>query len=274
MRLTCPTCGATYGLEPGLIAPGGQHVQCSACHSRWFVAAEPVAAPAERLDEEAILARLERRTEGPRAAPGSRPAVVAERSRSAGAADAPPSAAGRPGGPAGAMAGLRPVPSSAAGRLAGREFAWEPAAGRSAGRPALRVVESSAAALEEGPIGAESVRRPGGGQRLDLPGGIDPAPPSRARLDLETPTTPISPGPAVPAPRRRFGRGLASGLGLVLLAAGAYHWEPEIGEALPALAPYAEAYARTIDDGRLWLEGTVGPHLESLRQGAIEPEQP
>lgn len=42
MRLTCPTCGATYEIDASVLPPGGRDVQCSNCGSTWFQ--EPAAA--------------------------------------------------------------------------------------------------------------------------------------------------------------------------------------------------------------------------------------
>jgi predicted Zn finger-like uncharacterized protein len=58
MRVTCPTCGAIYEPTEGLLPSAGGHVQCSACHTRWFF--RP-ARPAEALSEDQILERLETR---------------------------------------------------------------------------------------------------------------------------------------------------------------------------------------------------------------------
>lgn len=36
MRLTCPSCGATYEIDVSLVPPGGRDVQCSNCGGTWF----------------------------------------------------------------------------------------------------------------------------------------------------------------------------------------------------------------------------------------------
>ena len=61
MRLTCPNCGAEYETPEGLIPAGGKHVQCTACHTRWFARGAQAA-----LSEDQILARLETRGARPR----------------------------------------------------------------------------------------------------------------------------------------------------------------------------------------------------------------
>jgi predicted Zn finger-like uncharacterized protein len=52
MRLTCPNCGIEYEVPEGQVA-SGRHVQCTACHTRWFARALRPAS------EEQVLARLE-----------------------------------------------------------------------------------------------------------------------------------------------------------------------------------------------------------------------
>jgi predicted Zn finger-like uncharacterized protein len=69
MRLTCPTCGARYEVAEGLVDPGGQHVQCTACHARWFER-PPGRAAGQRLSEDEIIARLDQRAGGPPPRPG------------------------------------------------------------------------------------------------------------------------------------------------------------------------------------------------------------
>ncbi len=61
MRLTCPNCGAEYETPEGLIPAGGKHVQCTACHTRWFARG-----PHAATTEDQILARLESRGARPR----------------------------------------------------------------------------------------------------------------------------------------------------------------------------------------------------------------
>ena len=55
MRLTCPNCGTEYEVPGDLIPEDGKHVQCSGCHTRWFVRGGETAL----LSEEQIIHRLE-----------------------------------------------------------------------------------------------------------------------------------------------------------------------------------------------------------------------
>ena len=54
MRLSCPSCGAEYEVSDGMVPSAGRHVQCTACHTRWFVRG----APGTGLTEDQILRRL------------------------------------------------------------------------------------------------------------------------------------------------------------------------------------------------------------------------
>ncbi|HET9068966.1 MAG TPA: zinc-ribbon domain-containing protein [Amaricoccus sp.] len=65
MRLKCPNCGAEYEVSEGMIPPAGRHVQCTACHTRWFVRG----APGGGMTEDQILRRLETWSPGPRPVP-------------------------------------------------------------------------------------------------------------------------------------------------------------------------------------------------------------
>lgn len=57
MRLICPNCGAEYEPPRSMVPSGGRHVQCSACHTRWFARRDS----RPMLTEEQILKRLESR---------------------------------------------------------------------------------------------------------------------------------------------------------------------------------------------------------------------
>ncbi len=151
MRVTCPKCGASYALGAEAVPQGGSHVQCGACHTRWFVRAErPVPAA---LSEDQIVARLDRRGDRPPSAEDAGPAAPARaapimfpgplRPAPVGARPlAPdPEPAAEAAAPAAAPTPLRPRPSAAA--IAGRatpepaSSAVPPAAAPRRGRWAL-----------------------------------------------------------------------------------------------------------------------------------------
>jgi len=65
MRLDCPNCDTGYEVPDGMVPAAGRHVQCTACHTRWFARGSAEPAPS---DEE-ILTRLEARSLRPEPAP-------------------------------------------------------------------------------------------------------------------------------------------------------------------------------------------------------------
>lgn len=62
MRLTCPNCGVEYEVPEGLVPPDGKHVQCTNCHTRWFVRAAARPMPSE----DQIIGRVEALSPRPR----------------------------------------------------------------------------------------------------------------------------------------------------------------------------------------------------------------
>lgn len=243
MRLTCPNCAAEYEIAANLVPPDGRHVQCTACHTRWFARPAVEPAPASVEDEDAILRRLEAR---PRLVSSVAPVVVplappAAPTPPADAPDAeevdapeepdvpdtvePPAAEDGPAEP--------PAPEEEAVVVASGEAAVEVTAEADEPRelrPALVPVT-----LEEARI-------------VNLP-----APSGRARLDLT-----VEPGPAPVAflPSSRFGHGLVLALVVVALAAAAYLWRAPIAAQVPAAAPALAAYGDLVDDLREALAGT------------------
>lgn len=207
MRLTCPNCAARYEVADGMIAPGGQHVQCTACHTRWY--ARPPADVAQ-LAEEAIIARLEARGgRGPR--PGS----------------------GDPGGD-------RQQQGNDDFVWEGREAAEEP---RRAG-PHLRLVGEAQAGPETAVqepdtrpsalAEADAESSPGNPEAADSRGSKtnEAARPSGARLDLMRAADPDEPT-APPDAKRRRGIGiLVAAAVLLVLLAGSYFAADDLADAL------------------------------------------
>ncbi len=72
MRLNCPNCGAEYEVPEGMVPAAGRHVQCTACHTRWFVRGGPGAG----LTEDQILRRLESWSPGTRPMPAPAPVAL------------------------------------------------------------------------------------------------------------------------------------------------------------------------------------------------------
>lgn len=62
MRLICPSCGAQYQIQEGLIPPAGRDVQCSNCGHSWFEKLEPprdLPEPEPDLIQEALTGDIE-----------------------------------------------------------------------------------------------------------------------------------------------------------------------------------------------------------------------
>jgi predicted Zn finger-like uncharacterized protein len=134
MRLTCPSCGAEYEVPDGMVPAAGRHVQCTACHTRWFVRGQS-GGLARALSEDQILDRLETLTARPRPVAVPDPAPAPE-PRSA----TPPPAVG-PAKPADRPSVPRPAPVADAPppmRPARLEIAAEPAAPPPAPEPPPR----------------------------------------------------------------------------------------------------------------------------------------
>lgn len=220
MRVTCPTCDAHYEIAESMLPAPGRHVQCSACHTRWFVRSE---APKAQESEDDIVRRLEARSHL-RAVPSPLPPVLAETVKPEVAEEPEPELeegeaetepASDPGtvgaGPASEPAAVVPPPPP-------------PPPSAAPAKPAERpMVRSEGVALR-------------------------PAP----RIDLGRET--MSPVPE-PAPARGGGAGrwLLVILVLLAVAAGIYVWRGPLAASVPAAAPALGAYGRAIDDLRLKL---------------------
>ncbi len=228
MRLTCPTCGASYDLPAASLPQGGGHVQCSACHTRWFVRAETP--PPARFSEDEIITRLETRgaaTAPPEAAAGS------------GAAEAAPAA------PAAAAPIPFPRPARPAPEAAPRASAPAPEAEQTFGI---------------GPDAAPRPAREPGAAAAAAAGPLRP----RSRPD-RPPAFPQPPEAEEGGGRAWLGALLAfaiagGGLALYLNAEAA-------ALRAPVAAGAIEAYAARIDAARAWLETRVGPFRDAVTGG-------
>jgi predicted Zn finger-like uncharacterized protein len=227
MQITCPTCGARYEVADGLIAAGGRHVQCSACHARWFE--RPPAVRPERLREDEILARLEVRGRGPRLV--GRGEGGADRS---GTGAAPPAERG------------------------GRDFVWEAKAGTGSGRTGsearghLRLV----AAGEDG--------QAAGGVADRATVAVAPAPEPVPAPPSGSPSAADGAPAAEAGPPRRTGWAFSLLLLVVALLAAVYLLAEPIADAVPGIGPALDAFTAAVDAlgttlGRL--AGAVGDAL-------------
>jgi predicted Zn finger-like uncharacterized protein len=224
MRLSCPNCAAIYELSEDRLTPGGSHVQCSDCHTRWFARPPALAAPSpaplqavERPSEDEIIARLETRSAArgtaapaPAASSFSEPIAFPGPTRPRPAE--PPTAEPQTARPPSAAAPVAPAPATPA--------------------PPTQAPPTPAAAPT----------------------------PLRPRSDRPAPR-PNAPEPGRPQPGARGqGRlGFALALALALLGLGLYLGSEGLAAQAPAAAPALRSYAAGIDAARDWIEAALGP---------------
>lgn len=245
MRLTCPNCGATYALDGAAMPPGGSHVQCGECHTRWF--ARPEAPAPQQLSEDQILARLESRTARPRLAGGTEAGLPRQPAEPV-APVAPSDTDLRPG-PAGDDAALAaratPGPHTAPDPEPAAPAASEPEAGPVTDAP--QTVAPAAAPAEK--AGARATA----------------ATPLRPR---QAATRPVAAAPR-PAERRqeRVAPGFLAAVALAAAALAVYLFADAIERRAPAVAPALAAYVAGTDAARTWIEARLGPMRDALTGG-------
>lgn len=240
MRLTCPNCTAEYDIADGMLPPGGRHVQCTACHTRWFVRG----VSGTGLTEDQILSRLETWTPRPAPAPVS-PVAVAP------AAVVPMPLAAVPKAPP-------PAPgegeASGPARDADRD-AEPPVVVHLPPRPSTPAKPSDRPAPVSRPA---PVNAPANAPVLAPV--LAPAP----RLDLGEPAQAAAPAPPAPD-ESRFGRGLLVGLVIAGLALATYVYRAPLAARAPAAAPALAAYGDTVDAWRSRLEAQLAPFRDADR---------
>lgn len=235
MRLSCPNCDQTYDVPKGALPPAGQHVQCSACHTRWFARGQ---APAAKLSEDEILANLDARRSGARnlsLVSGARrePLDAGDAAQDAdedapfdwAAPDAEPDAD-------------EPTPAPDDPEADPAPDAKIDAADAPPAAPAAETTPAPAAPS------APETRGPDAGR---------PTRAAERRLDL---TRAPEPGPA-PAPKPqtsppRFLDGFLLVLVLAAVAAALYAFADQIARGLPPLAGVINAYSTSVDAVREW----------------------
>lgn len=219
MRLTCPNCGVEYEVPEGMVPAAGRHVQCTSCHTRWFVRGG-ARAPAS---EDQILTRLENWR--PRPVPVAVPAAAA-----------PPPA---PAPDAEPPADPEPVAAPAAGEAEATpeaEAAPEPVSPEPPDTPV-------APQPPDAPTPPDTPAPP------DMPPDTPPPPPARPAPRLDLGGDPARADPVAPRPRR-FARGFTTAVLLVLLALAAYLYRAPIAGRVPAAGPALAAYAGYVDQAR------------------------
>jgi predicted Zn finger-like uncharacterized protein len=279
MRLTCPNCGTEYEVPEDLIPEDGKHVQCTGCHTRWFVRGGDTTL----LSEEQIIHRLETWSPRPVAVP-TPPALdfgtVVEAEAEAGAEVAsdlanepqalpdPEPIVAAPSKPDALLEpdtdpgpGVMPEPDTVPGPAAG------PAPKTASPRPLTAEPEVTTDDLPETFIWenhdsagttAPSWREPAGSAQ-DVPRPGQQARP-RASQRLELPRATVAPVFDDPPPTRsRFWRGLSVALLLAGLTVAAYLWTDTVIARWPVFEPALGVLAAWIDVGREWAETWLTP---------------
>lgn len=245
MRLTCPNCGAAYDAPANLIPRDGRHVQCSDCHTRWFV----TGGERPTLSEEQVLARLESRRPKLRAVPEPEPEPEPVAEHFIWESPEP-----------GTAGDDDPAPGPADPHIERAE-----PAGRSVpSRPALRPGTAPSKPGAFDPAGLSAA--PSVPQPLPVPDTPEPPPthPATPRSSAGPTAAPDRPAPRRTSPRldltgehvgeggarpsrSRFGRGLAVALACFAVALLAYVYADRLAVWAPPLAPAVGAYVDFVD---------------------------
>jgi predicted Zn finger-like uncharacterized protein len=263
MRLTCPNCGAEYEAPRNMLPAGGRHVQCSACHTRWFARGE--GKPAE-LSEEQIIHRLEARggpnlrvveaTEAgpwsdaePMAEPGAVPAETEPATPLAQLGPAPTAAE-----PDRTPPGLPPVAKAAGVAKAqpadggAEEFTWESDAPEP-DEPSGPAPAGAVATADSAPS-APDANRLGDREDLGLPWSEPSAPlvapaanPRSPRLDLDRAEAHPAPAPQ----QSLFVRGFLFATAAFAVLFLAYLLAEPLAERVPLIGPVVGAYGDAVD---------------------------
>ena len=290
MRLVCPNCGAQYEVDDRVIPDTGRDVQCSNCGHGWFQkhpdqdaelaeelgtvppVAEPEEAPAPEPEPEPAPEPEPELTPEPE--PDPEPEPEPEEDAEDGAEDEgelPPAPT-----PQALDDGVRDILRQEA------EFEMEQRA-----HDQEQLESQPDLGLED--LDPEEARRRTVQERMARLRGLDEMPDeldedSGARRDLLPDIEEISstldgdgvdpgnlPPDATIAPAKSggFRRGFLMMLVLAAVIALLYSFAPQLGEAVPALQPYLEAYVGLVDKARLALDGLLQSAIGKM-QGAAE----
>ncbi|SIS55787.1 MJ0042 family finger-like domain-containing protein [Roseivivax lentus] len=294
MRLTCPNCNAQYEVPVDVIPEAGRDVQCSNCGHTWFQHHPDFAPDPEDADD-----LLEAPTEdAPDAEPDPEDGLSPQQSG--------------PETPAGAKRrGLDPSVAEVLREEAQREAEARRAdSGGLESQPELGLDSASETEEERrtrqarermakmrGPAGdgattaadrptaeyAEAAPAPpppraeraAGSSRSEMLPDIDEINQTlRAATDRRPTETPEGRAPeATDDGRSGFSRGMAIGILIAVLALALYIFAAPIAEAVPALAPFLDAYVAQANDLRVWLQATL-EGLAGMIGGAAEAPRP
>ncbi|MFC3613066.1 zinc-ribbon domain-containing protein [Lutimaribacter marinistellae] len=264
MRLTCPNCGAQYEVPAEVIPPEGRDVQCSNCGDTWFQPHPEMAEPAPAEDDTARQAPPEQPEPAefePEPEEDDLPETEVE-------APIPPESAAPQRKVDPAISDILREEAEREANLRRSEaetLESQPDLGLDSGNdePARRAREAQsrmAAMRGEEPPASTSGGEPG--SRRELLPDIEEIN-STLRNSGEARARDVQPARPEKAPRSRGGflRGFALVLILAALLYLLYANAPQIAQSVPQADPMLSAYVALVDQGRLWIDSTLGPLL-------------
>lgn len=265
MRLTCPNCEAQYEVPDEVIPASGRDVQCSNCGDTWF-APHPDNAPieAEEVDQ-TWDATAE--PDVPVADAPSEDEIEQENDAS-------------PGEPTPARRELDPAVKDVLREEADRERSAREQEGGLETQPDLgletrddeaekrnREAQARMARLRGEPEGADSATdpEPDPGTRRNLLPDIDEIN-SSLSSDSNDGTGSVDPGDIeTPAPAKSgFRRGFMMMVLLAVIGLLLYMFAPQLAKMVPALGGALGSFVELVDQGRAWLDGTIGGLMGTL----------
>ncbi len=252
MLISCPSCAARYDVADSLIAATGRHVQCTACHTRWFER-PPAGSQAPVIGENEILARLEARG-------GRHGRVIADQPLSEATAPQPEAAAGPH------LRLVEPAPGRAKPEAVS-EPEDKPASPEGKSSPAPAPEHTSDPAPDPADAVTDGAGKPAGAGDTGAPVEPStrqerpepaPAPSGRPRLDLPAPppeeaseAKPVSPA------RSRARPILTAAFVIVALLALLYLAADPLADAVPALQPALGSYVGFLESMAEALSGQI-----------------
>ena len=256
MRLTCPNCGAEYEVPAGMIPPGGKHVQCSNCHTRWFMRSGSVRSPEAGLrlvgGEDREDAPEERDFVWEGAGGGAAPQEDGVPEETADSMD--PAAADRDAAETAEAKVAGDAPQETSVREDTDSGEIEPESGAPAqGEPAED--QHGATDPEAAPAAPGLATVPAYAPPVERAAAPDTAGPRPRRLEL--PADAMPPAPPPPRPANRLAAGLLLGFLIVAALVSAYVWRAPIAAAVPAAAPALTAWGETVDKARVWIDDQI-----------------
>ena len=288
MRLVCPNCGAQYEVDDRVIPDTGRDVQCSNCGHGWFQG--PPDQDADLAEELGTVPSVAEAEPMPEPAPEAEPSSDME--ATADPAPEPEDAPTEDDGPEPEDTPdpeLAPAPTPQALDDGVRDILRQEAEFEMEQRAHDHEQLESQPDLGLEDVDPEEARRRTVQERMARLRGLDEMPDevdedSGARRDLLPDIEEISstldgdgvdpgnlPPDATVAPSKRggFRRGFLMMLVLAAVIALLYAYAPQLGEAVPALQPYLEAYVALIDKARMALDGLLQSAIGKM-QGAAE----